>query len=181
MAVWKRRLLGMGVPCLLALALDAMLTMCGQPDGYWAGNYSQTTEGSPIFRQFFVLGPVAAIAGNAAWAGVLIGLILLLPEALAVSLSLAVVLGHTAGAAMWLDGLVTVGRLGGGVAAGWFQTARGMLPVAAVVLGAGLYWSLREPGQEQARGAHRPCNPWLRWGLVAALLGIGAYMMLFPH
>jgi hypothetical protein len=171
-AVWKRRLLGMGVPCLLALALDAMLTMCGQPDGYWAGNYSQTTEGSPIFRQFFVLGPVAAIAGNAAWAGVLIGLILLLPEALAVSLSLTVVFGHTAGAYTWL---------GGGISAGWFQTAHGMVLAAAVVLGVGLCWCLREPSQGQAKGAVRPRNPWLRWGLSAALLAIAAYMFLFPH
>ncbi len=181
MADWKRRLLGMGVPCLLAFALDATLTLWGQPEEYWAGNYSLTTEGSPFFRHFFALGPAAAIAGYAAWAGVLLGLILLLPEALAVCLSLAAVLGHTAGAAMWLDGLVTVGRLGGGVAAGWFQTGRGLLPAAAVVLGVGLCWSLRVAGQGQAKGAARPWNPWLRWGLVAALLGIGAYMMLFPH
>jgi len=169
-ADWKRRLLGMGVPCLLALALDATLTMCGQPEGYWAGNYSQTTEGSPVFRQFFVLGPVAAIAGYAAWAGVLIGLILLLPEAFAVSLSLAVVLGHTAGADTWL-----------GIGEGWFQTAHGMLLPAAVVLGVGLCWFLRAPSQGQAKAAVRPSNPWLRWGPVAALLAVGAYMFLFPH
>jgi hypothetical protein len=181
MADWKRRLLGMGLPCLLAFALDATLTMWGQPEEYWAGNYSLTTEGSPFFRQFFALGPSAAIAGYAAWAGVLLGLILLLPEVLAVCLSLAVVFGHTAGAAMWLDGLITVGRLGGGITVGWFQTARGMLPTAAAVLGLGLWWSLRDPGQGRAKEEHRPWNPVLRWGLVAALLGIGAYMMLFPH
>jgi hypothetical protein len=127
------------------------------------------------------LGPAAAIAGYAAWAGVLLGLILLLPEVLAVCLSLAVVLGHTAGAAMWLDGLITVGRLGGGITVGWFQTARGMLPAAAAVLGVGLCWSLREPVQGRTKEEHRPWNQVLRWGLVAALLGIGAYMMLFPH
>lgn len=181
MVDWKRRLLGMGLPCLLAFALDATLTMWGQPEGFWAGNYSLTSEGSPIFRQFFALGPVAAIAGYAAWASVLLGLILLLPEALAVSLSLTAVLGHTAGAAMWVDGLFTVGRLGGGVAAGWFQTARGMLPAAAVVLGIGLCWSLREPGQGRAKGEQRSWNPALRRGLVAALLGISTYMMLFHH
>jgi hypothetical protein len=181
MSTWRRRLLGMGLPCLLALALDATLTMWGQPEEYWAGNYSLTTEASPFFRQFFVLGPAAAIAGYAAWAGVLLGLILLLPEALAVSFSLAVVFGHTAGACMWLDGLTTVGRLGGGLPVRWFQTAHGMFPAAAVVLGVGLCWSLRDPGQGQVKGADRPCNPWLRWGLLAALLAIGAYMMLFPH
>lgn len=181
MADWKRRVLGMGVPCLLAFALDATLTMWGQPQEYWAGNYSLTTEGAPFFRQFCVMGPAAAIAAYAAWAGLVIGLILLLPEALAVSLSIAVVFGHTAGASMWLDGLITVGRLGGGITVGWFQTAHGMFPAAAVVLGIGLCWSLREPGQGQANGADRPWNPLLRWSLVVALLAMAAYMFLFPH
>jgi len=34
----------MGLPCLLALALDATLTMWGQPEEYWAGDYSRNTE-----------------------------------------------------------------------------------------------------------------------------------------
>ena len=168
----RRRLIGMALPCLLALALDAGLTLRGQPKEYWAGDYSQTTEGAPFHRKLFAIHPAAAVAGYAAWAGILVGLILLLPESLAVVFSIAVVFGHTAGAYTWLDGGITVG---------WFQTARGMLPTSAVVLGAGLYWSLSEGGQREAKGANRPRNPFVRWGLIAALFGIACYMIFFPH
>ena len=44
MPEWKRRLLGLGLPCLLAFAFDIGLTMYNQPAEYWAGDYSRTTE-----------------------------------------------------------------------------------------------------------------------------------------
>jgi hypothetical protein len=171
----RHRLIGMGLPCLLALALDATLTMCGQPEEYWAGDYSQTNEGAPFHRKLFTLHPAAAVAGYAAWGGILIGLILLLPEALAVVLAVAVVFGHTVGAYTWVEAW-----LGAGITVGWFQTARGMFPASAVVLGAGLYWSLRLYPQGR-EGAKRPWNPSVRWGLIAVLFGTACYMVFFPH
>ena len=49
MPQWKRRLLGLGLPCLLAFAFDIGMTMYGQPAQYWAGDYSRTPEGAPFF------------------------------------------------------------------------------------------------------------------------------------
>jgi hypothetical protein len=172
MSNWKRRLLGMGLPCLLALALDNTVTLCGQPEEYWAGDYSQINESAPFNRMLFAIHPAAFVAWSAAWAGILIALILLLPESLAVVMSIAVVFGHTAGAYTWL---------GRGFTMGWFQTAGGLIPAAAVVLGVGLHWSLSEPDQREATGANRPCHPLVRWGLIAALFGIGCYTIFFPH
>jgi hypothetical protein len=172
MSNWKRRLLGMGLPCFLAFALDTTVTLCGQPEEYWAGDYSQMNESSPFNRMLFALHPAAFIAWAGAWVGILIGLILLLPESLAVVLSIVVVFGHTAGAYTWL---------GGGFTAGWFQTAGGLIPAAAAVLGVGLYWSLSGPLQPDAMGANRPWNPLVRWGLIAALFGTACYTAFFPH
>jgi hypothetical protein len=170
MSNWRRRLLGMGLPCLMALALDVTLTMRGQPAEYWAGDYAQTNEGAPFHRKLYAIHPAAAVAGHTVWAGILIGLILLLPEVLAVILAIAVVFGHAAGAYTWLEG---------GVATGWFQTADGLIPAAAVVLGTGLYWSLSGPVQQEATGASRPVHPVVRWGLIALLFASACYMVLF--
>ena len=98
MPEWKRRLWGMGLPCLLAFLLDAGHTLHGQPAEYWAGNYTDTTEGTPYFRLLFMIHPLAVIAGYLVWVGLLIGLLILLPEVLAVILSIAIVFGHTNGA-----------------------------------------------------------------------------------
>src|SRR5215468_3485131 len=98
----KRHLLGVGIPCLLAVLLDAGLTTLGQSQEYWNGDYSAVNEGNPFFRNLFAIHPGAAIAGYVVWAGILIGLVLLLPEVLAVVLSMAVVFGHVGGAYTWL-------------------------------------------------------------------------------
>src|SRR4051794_24914098 len=98
---WNRRLVGLGVPCLLAFLLDSGLTLHGQPAEYWAGQYTFTTEGAPLMRRLYMAHPLAAVGGYLAWAGILCGLLVLLPEVLAVILSIAVVFGHVAGAYTW--------------------------------------------------------------------------------
>jgi hypothetical protein len=37
MTEWQRRLLELGLPCLLPWVLDVALTLHGQPPEYWAG------------------------------------------------------------------------------------------------------------------------------------------------
>ena len=172
MGYWKRRLLGVGIPCLLALLLDAGLTTLGQSQEYWTGDYSAVNEGNPFFRKLFAIHPGAAIAGYAIWAGVLIGLVLLLPEVLAVVLSVAVVFGHVAGAYTWMQHFEWVSPF----RQGWFQTANGLLPAAAVVLGIGLCWGLTKTETLETTVAG-PSMPWAaRWGLIALLLGASVYV-----
>src|SRR6266852_3031289 len=94
---WKRRLLGLGLPCMLAFLFDTGLTLHGQPAEYWAGDYSSSTEGAPFFRKLFEMHPAAAVAGEGLWAVIILVLILLLPEVPAVILTITIVLGHMAG------------------------------------------------------------------------------------
>src|SRR5436305_8444751 len=125
MVEWERRLIGLGLPCLLAFLLDTTLTLCGQPREYWAVQYTWTTEDTLFFRSLYVIHPLAAVAGYAAWAGILTSLLLLLPELLAVILAIALVFGHTAGAYTWL--IPVLGPQ-------WYRIAIVMFLVAAVAL-----------------------------------------------
>jgi len=160
----------MGIPCLVAFLLDSGLTLHGQPSEYWAGDYSHTTEGGPFWRRLYTIHPWAAVGGYALWVGLGAGLLVLLPEVLAVILSIAIVFGHFAGAYTWLVRITSVG---------WYQTANGMFLVAAVVLGVGLHWSLRTCEPATATAAHQLPGG-LRWGLIALLFGAGFAMIFAP-
>jgi|SRR5579862_2550945 len=169
---WKRRLLGMGLPCLLAFLFDVGMTLHGQPAEYWAGDYSQTTEGAPFIRKAYLLHPAAVFGVEALWVGIIVTWVLLLPEVLAVIVSIAVVFGHTVGGYTWL-GILPM--------AGWFQTAHGAFLVSAAVLGVALNWSLRKAHQPDSDLARRGLHPFVRWALISAASALACYMYLIPQ
>lgn len=170
MANWKVRLLGLGIPCLLAFLLDSGLTMHGQPPQYWAGDYSCTNEGAPFMRRLFMIHPAAAVGGYALWVSLMFGLLILAPEVVAVILSIAIVFGHTAGAYTWL---IPMGPM-----IGWYQTANGMFLVSAIILGIGIRWTVRTSLTVQQTGMRM--SPWLRWGLILLMLVVGCSMIFVP-
>jgi hypothetical protein len=176
MANWQRRLLGLGLPCLFALCLDTGLTLHGQPAEYWAGDYSQTTEGAPFYRRLYAWHPAAAGCGHLIWAGVLGGLLILLPEVLAVVLAIAVVFGHTAGAYTWIQGMLLHAH--GPAATGWYQAANGMFLLAAVAVGVGIHWTVRSTALRTRSVSEQRLPGWVRWILVAAL-AVGAAAIVF--
>jgi hypothetical protein len=104
-----------------------------------------------------------------AWAGVFVGLILLLPDTLALIASLAVTFGHTVGAATWLLFRFQYG----------YQACNGLFLLSAVLLGLGI----RVGWQAVPAHAYRLTgwSPVLRWGLVAGLFGVGVYLFLWPR
>jgi hypothetical protein len=171
MADWQRRLLGMGLPCLLALLLDTGLTLHGQPAEYWAGDYARTTEGAPFFRKLYVLHPLAGIAGVGAWAGIALSLLVLLPEVPAVVFAIAIVFGHTAGAYTWV----------GSLSAAWYQIANGMFLASAAVLGVGLHWAVRSSALAGVTESARRLPAAARWGLIVILTAAAGYMYLVPQ
>jgi hypothetical protein len=172
MRQWKRRLLGLGLPCLLAFSFDIGMTMYGQPAEYWAGDYSQTNEGSPFFRNLFQVHPGAAAGGEALWAAIIIVGIVLLPEVLATIAAVAIVFGHTAGGFTWLH-IIPERR--------WFQTLHGLLFVSATVLGLGLHWSLRNARMEDNVANQTRLSPLIRWSLIGVAFAIACYMYLIPQ
>jgi hypothetical protein len=164
-----RRLLGLCLPALLAWALDNSVTLVGQSPAYWAGNYAAVNEGSPTFNQLLQIHPTAFALGAVVWAGVFTGIILLLPDVLALIISIAVTLGHTVGAATWI-----LYRFGYG-----YQMCNALFLGSAIALGLGIRYGWRAvPADEyDLRGWS-----WRRRWIVAALLfAVGTYLFLWPR
>jgi hypothetical protein len=147
------------------------MTLHGQPAEYWAGDYSQTNEASPVFCKLFQVHPAAALAGEGLWAGIILVWVVLLPEVLATIAAIAIVFGHTAGGFTWLP-IIPDCR--------WFQTLDGLLVISAAVLGSGLHWSLRNARLEH--GATKlPLSPVMRWIVIGVALAIACYLYLIPQ
>jgi hypothetical protein len=132
---------------LIVLLVDVGLTLRGQPAAYWAGDYARTTEGAPFYRMLYAWRPAAAVCGYLLWAGLLGGLLILLPEVLAVVLTIAVVIGPTVGAYSWLQ--VMLFRAG---PTGWYQAANGLFLWSALTAGVGVRWAIRSVAPRGASG-----------------------------
>jgi hypothetical protein len=82
--------------------LDVGLTLRGQPAAYRAGHFDAAVELNPPACWALRQHPALFAAGGLLWLTAVSALVLLLPRALARATALAVVFGHTAGAASWL-------------------------------------------------------------------------------
>lgn len=164
-----RRLLGLCLPPLLAWALDISLTLIGQAPQYWAGDYSAVNEGSPTFNHLLAVHPLAFALGAAVWAGIFVAIVLLLPDALALIVSIAVTLGHAAGAATWI-----VWRFGFG-----YQMCNALFLGVAIALGVGIRYGWRATPEEPYE---LPGWSWRRrWTIAAALFAVAVYLFLWPR
>jgi len=158
----KRRLLGMGIPFALAF-LPATALAVGRDSTLDAGDCL-------VFHAMYRIHPLAMIGGYLAWGGAVLGLLVLLPEVLAVILTIAVVFGHVAGVYSQLT--MDLGKW-------WYQAANGLFLITAIALGSGLWWSARGPSIERAvPEKHLP--PARRWGLIAFLLVVAGGLILIP-
>jgi hypothetical protein len=165
----KQRLLGLCIAPVLLCALDCTLTLVGQLPQYWAGNYLWANEGSPTFYQLLQLHPAAFIAGIVVWIFVFVACILLLPDVLALIVSVVVTFGHAAGAASWLYGRFHYG----------YQLCNGLFLLAAILVGVGIRWGWRATPQGDYRLGRLPW--FVRWGLIVLLVGVGVYISLWPR
>jgi hypothetical protein len=176
MANWRRRLVGLGVPCLLTWMLD--LTLSGQPPEYWAGDYSRTTEAAAFYRSLYTVHPAAGIGGQVLWMGVVAGLLVLLPETLAVVLALAAVFGNTFGASTWVTAALRYrASWGSPTLVNWYQASCGLFLAAAVLAGVGVRWVVRS----SARSRDEPrVAGWRKWAPVSILLVAAAAIVFVP-
>lgn len=168
-SAFRGRLLGMGLPFLLAFLLDWSLTLHGQSAEYWAGNYACANETSPFFRALFMIHPLAAIAGQLVWVGLILTLLVLLPEILAVILLIFVVFGHMMGAYSWMILAMTAGR---------YQFGMVTNLVTAILLGVALYRSQHATVQNESSAGTLPT--WLRYGLITLLSCTALVIVLAP-
>jgi hypothetical protein len=91
--------------------LDGVLTLLGQSDAYWNGQYEQARELNPLGLWPLQQHPALFAAALLGWVGVFGTAIFCLPSNLARPLAFAVQFGHTLGAASWLVRLGTFGWL----------------------------------------------------------------------
>jgi hypothetical protein len=155
------------VPALLA-GLDGWLTLHGQTKEYWGGNYAQVIEGSPTFHKLLTYGPLAYVVGLSGWVLAFVGMILLMPQTLALAVSIALTLGHAIGASSWLLDFPN-----------GYQLYSVMCVLAAVGLAIGIRWGWRaEPRDDVPVGARLHVG--LRWLIIAGLCGVEVYF-LWPH
>ncbi len=92
--------------------LDVFLTLQGQSDAYWSGDYSQVTEWNPLARWTLEVHPLLFLLNVVIRMGVACLLILVLRESLARPLAFVVQLGHSLGAASWLTRWGILGWVG---------------------------------------------------------------------
>jgi hypothetical protein len=89
------------LPIAVCLA-DVGLTLQGQPEAYWRGDYQTVNEGNPLPRLFLELHPLAFAVLALGWIGCFTVLILLSRRRWAIYACFAVIVGHTVGALSWL-------------------------------------------------------------------------------
>lgn len=103
MPAWlERRALWLLVPPIVLCSLDYGLTLYGQSEEYWRGNYQVVNEMSPSFAHYLAIHPLASVAAAFVWITVFSAVVLLVPEGMALVISVAIVIGHMEGAASWL-------------------------------------------------------------------------------
>lgn len=162
----RRRLIGIClVPILLAM-LDGAVTLIGQPEAYWQGDYSKALEGTPGFRALLTHGPIVYAAGLAVWVLAFVGMILMLPSTLALAVCLQFTLGHTLGAFSWIN------RFPNGREFPILINA-----VTALGLAIGIRWWMRSPQDDIPLGARLPLV--IRWAIIV-LLGFVPILFSWP-
>jgi hypothetical protein len=165
-----RRLIGLCVPPLVFCTFDAAITLFGQSATYWAGEYRYVCEGSPTPSHLLQFHPIAFATGILLWEILFVTIILLLPDVLALIVSIVVTFGHLWGAATWLYSF----RLQYA-----YQCCMGLFLASAIILGSGIYWGWQaRPIQTQQMSSWSPV---VRWTLIVLAAGISVYLFLLPR
>jgi hypothetical protein len=105
------RKLWLCLPPLLIALLDAALTLHGQSEPYWSGDFSQPLELNPVGAWLLLQGPLTFALGVLFYALGLCSIMLILPGRPAFWLAVLMVLGHGVGVASWLLRLGPTGFL----------------------------------------------------------------------
>ena len=156
-------------PALLCI-LDFGLTLYGQTDGYWSGNYSEVNEISPSFAQYLAIHPLAFAASGLLWILIFSVIISLLPEFLALSASVAVVMGHMVGSASWFAYRFQN-----------YQACNALFLVTAIVLVLAFKRGQSENGSAAFNWQCTGLPNWIRWTIVVLLMVVPIWWFLVLH
>jgi len=164
-----RRLVGLALPPALLNLCDNAATLAGQSKAYWAGDFSRVNEASPTFHHLLTIHPAAFIVGGLGLALLVAGLVMLLPDTLALTVSIAVTVGHTVGVATWLAWRFEFD----------YQIVNGLILLTAALLAVCIRY-----GWRAAPADPHPLGRWpapARYLAAAGLFAVGVYLFLWPR
>jgi hypothetical protein len=84
---------------------DIAITLYGQSNEYWKGDFSQTIEGNPIAHWILRFGPIPFAIFATTWASIIIFAIITFSQRYSVGLSLMLVICHAIGFGSWLTAI----------------------------------------------------------------------------
>lgn len=168
--LFRPRSLWIVVPPILLCCLDFGLTLYGQSPAYWAGDYQDVNEVSPSFRVYLTIHPLVFVGMNLVWIAIFSSLIGILPEKIGMTISIAVVIGHMAGAASWLAFQFES-----------YQACNALFLFTAIAIVTSFNMGRSETGQTLINWSRTPVPSWTRWILAALLIATPVWWFLIPH
>ncbi len=158
------------VPPAVLCMLDLWMTLYGQPPSYWSGNFRDANEISPSFASYLAIHPLAFVGAGFLWIILFSAIIVLLPEMLALTVSIAIVIGHMGGAATWF-----AYRFHN------YQACNALFLVTAFVVVLSFKRGQNDDGAAAFDWRRTGLPSWMRWVTVAALMTIPSWWFLIRH
>jgi hypothetical protein len=130
-------------PAAVLYVCDAGLTLAGQPDAYWTGDYGTAVEYNPLVRPLLTTGPGCFTAAAALWLAAVSAIILGWRHRYSGWLAVVVAIGHAIGVGSWLSRAEPFGSL----------VAIAYLALAAQACA----WSWRQYSRNDSQRLSEPC------------------------
>jgi hypothetical protein len=167
---FDRNTLWLLLPPIALCALDAGLTLYGQGAEYWSGNHAAVNEISPSFHDYLAVHPLVAAGAFLLWIGIFSAMILLLPELLALVVSMAIVLGHMVGAESWLAYRFHQ-----------YQACNALSLVTAALVVVSFKRGQNGDGRAALDWERTGLPGWVRWLAIAGLVVLPTWWFLVPR
>jgi len=158
------------IPPTVLCLLDFGLTLYGQSGAYWSGSYQDVNELSPSFGYYLSIHPLAFLGAMVLWIAIFSAAIVLLPEMFAMAAAIAIVIGHMAGAASWL-----AFRFNN------YQACNALFLVTSFVVVLAFKRGQTDDGTAAFKWHRTGLPDWVRWVVIAALIGLPVWWFLIPR
>ena len=169
-SLFRPRSLWIVVPPILLCCLDISLTLFGQSPAYWAGNYQDVNEISPSFRVYLTTHPLVFAGMGLVWIAIFSSLIAILPEKVGMTISIAIVIGHTTGSATWL-----LYRFN------FYLACIALCLFTSIAIVTSFNMGRSDTGETLIDWSRTPVPSWTRWILAVLLVAISLWWFLIPH
>ena len=169
-SLFRPQSLWLVVPPTLLCCLDFGLTLYGQSDVYWRGDYRDVNELSPSFGTYLSMHPLAFVVAGLVWIGIFSSLIAILPEKIGMTISIGVLIGHMTGAASWL-----AYRFGS------YQACNALFLLTAIVIVVAFNKGRSDTGRTLIDWSQTRVPAWTRWVLATLLVVLPIWWFLIPH